>query len=571
MATPSTHIPLNGLVLKLVQDGLLEKELAQRIHTEALNKGMPFVSLLVSKNVLNCEDIAQAAADEFGTPLLDIDAIDIDPEVIRLVDEKLVRKHHALPIFKRGKRLFIAVSDPTNQQGLDEIKFHVGMGTEAILVQDDKLTRAIETSLQAQDTSLTDFGDTDLADVKFIEEEQDSHQDITDVEADDTPVVRFVNKVLLDAIKKEASDIHFEPYEDVYRVRLRLDGVLHEIAKPPRSMAPRLAARLKVMSRLDISERRLPQDGRIKLNLSKNRHIDFRVNTCPTLYGEKIVLRILDPASTKIGVDALGFEVQQKELFLEALHKPYGMILVTGPTGSGKTVTLYTGVNILNQPDINISTVEDPVEINMPGINQVNVNPKVGLGFAEALRAFLRQDPDVILVGEIRDVETAEIGIKAAQTGHLVLSTLHTNDAPQSLTRLVNMGVPPYNIASAVNLIIAQRLARRLCDHCKHALELPHETLLDEGFSQDEIDAGLRIYGAKGCDRCTGGYRGRIGIYQVMPVSEAMGRLIMEGCNAMHLADQALQEGIPDLRRSGLKKVKHGITSLDEINRITKD
>ncbi|HID49378.1 MAG TPA: type IV-A pilus assembly ATPase PilB, partial [Chromatiales bacterium] len=429
-------------------------------------------------------------------------------------------------------------------------------------------------ALEAADTSMEALGDADLDDVDFVDEDADSAgNDITEADIDDTPVVRFVNKVMLDAINKGASDIHFEPYEKSYRVRLRIDGVLREVAAPPIGMAPRLSARLKVMSRLDISERRVPQDGRIKLNLSKNRAIDFRVNTCPTLFGEKIVLRILDPNSAKLGVDALGFEPEQKELFLTALHKPYGMLLVTGPTGSGKTVTLYTGVNILNQPDVNISTAEDPVEINLPGVNQVNVNPKVGLDFPAALRAFLRQDPDIILVGEIRDLETAEIGIKAAQTGHMVLSTLHTNDAPQTLTRLVNMGVPPYNIAGSVNLIVAQRLARRLCPNCKQEYDIPKEALLEEGFTDQDIAQGLKVFkqNPEGCDSCSGGDKGRVGIYQVMPVSEEMGRIIMEGGNAMELATQAEKEGIPDLRKSGLLKVKNGITSLDELNRVTKE
>lgn len=570
MATPSTHIPLGGLARKLVQDGLLPENKARKAQADSLEQKQPFVSLLVSQKLVSSLDVAQAASDEFGVPMLDLDAIDIDLEVTKLVKEKLVRQHHTLPIFKRGNRLFLAVSDPTNLQGLDEIKFHVGMNTEAILVQDDKLRRTIEKCMAENETPLSELADTDLDDVEFAQGDE-SGADVSDSEADDTPIVRFVNKVMLDAINKGASDIHFEPYEKNYRVRFRVDGILKEVAAPPIGMAPRLAARLKVMSRLDISERRIPQDGRIKMNLSKNRSIDFRVNTCPTLYGEKIVLRILDASATKLGVDELGFEPEQKELYLQTLHKPYGMILVTGPTGSGKTVTLYTGVNILNQPSTNISTAEDPVEINMPGINQVNVNPKVGLDFAKALRAFLRQDPDVILVGEIRDIETAEIAIKAAQTGHMVLSTVHTNDAPQTLTRLVNMGVPPYNIASAVNLIIAQRLARRLCVHCKKPLDLPKEALLEEGFSEQEIKQGLKVYGPVGCDQCTDGYRGRLGIYQVMPVSEGMGRLIMEGCNSLQVAEQAHKEGIPDLRQSGLKKVKDGLTSLDEINRVTKD
>ena len=570
MATPATQVHLGGLARRLIADGLLDDEQALKAQQAANKEKQPFVTHLVSKKIVDSQAIAQSAAEEFGVPLFDIDSINIEPDTVKLVEESLIRKHRSLPIFKRGNRLYIAVSDPTNLQALDEIKFHVGIPTEPILVLDDKLGRIIDKAMEENDTSLSDLGDADLDDVEFADEEEDTGA-VTESEADDTPVVRFINKVLLDAINKGASDIHFEPYEKSYRVRFRMDGVLKEVAAPPIGMAPRLSARLKVMSRLDISERRIPQDGRIKLNLSKNRAIDFRVNTCPTLFGEKIVLRILDPNSAKLGVDALGFEPEQKELFLEALHKPYGMFLVTGPTGSGKTVTLYTGVNILNTPDNNISTAEDPVEINLPGVNQVNVNPKVGLDFSSALRAFLRQDPDIILVGEIRDLETAEIAIKAAQTGHMVLSTLHTNDAPQTLTRLVNMGVPPYNIASAVNLIIAQRLARRLCTECKQLLDIPREALLAEGFSEKEIAEGLKIYGPQGCDQCSDGYKGRVGIYQVMPLSEEMGRMIMEGANAIELADQAQKEGIPDLRQSGLLKVKNGITSLDEINRVTKE
>ena len=572
MATPGAKIQFSGLARKLVQEGLITDAQAQEAYEAATKKNIPFVTHLVENKITDSRSIAQSAAEEFGVPLLDIDVVDLEPDVVKLVKEDLIRKHHSLPLFKRGNRLFIAVSDPTNLQALDEIKFHVGMSTEAILVQDDKLGRVIEKALEAADTSLSELADSDLDDVEFVDEDAlNTGGDVSESEADDTPVVRFVNKVLLDAINKGASDIHFEPYEKSYRVRFRQDGVLREVAAPPIGMAPRLAARLKVMSRLDISERRVPQDGRIKMNLSKNRAIDFRVNTCPTLFGEKIVLRILDPNSAKLGVDALGFEPEQKDMFMEALRKPYGMLLVTGPTGSGKTVTLYTGVNILNQPDVNISTAEDPVEINLPGVNQVNVNNKVGLTFPSALRAFLRQDPDIILVGEIRDLETAEIGIKAAQTGHMVLSTLHTNDAPQTLTRMVNMGVPPYNIAGSVNLIIAQRLARRLCNQCKKELDLPKEALLEEGFSEKEIAAGLKIYGPNGCDQCSGGYKGRVGIYQVMPVSEEMGRIIMEGGNSMQLAEQAKKEGIPDLRQSGLLKVKNGITSLDELNRVTKE
>jgi type IV pilus assembly protein PilB len=572
MATPGTKIQFSGLARKLVHDGLITDAQAQEAFEAATKNKMPFVTYLVEKKIAASNQIAQSAAEEFGVPLVDIDAVDLEPDVVKLVKDDLIRKHHSLPLYKRGNRIFIAVSDPTNLQALDEIKFHVGMSAEAVLVQDDKLAKTIDKALEAADTSLSELADADLDDVEFVDEDAVAATgDVSESEADDTPVVRFVNKVMLDAINKGASDIHFEPYEKSYRVRFRQDGVLREVAAPPIGMAPRLAARLKVMSRLDISERRIPQDGRIKLNLSKNRAIDFRVNTCPTLFGEKIVLRILDPNSAKLGVDALGFEPEQKELFMEALHKPYGMLLVTGPTGSGKTVTLYTGVNILNEPDVNISTAEDPVEINLPGVNQVNVNNKVGLTFPSALRAFLRQDPDIILVGEIRDLETAEIGIKAAQTGHMVLSTLHTNDAPQTLTRMVNMGVPPYNIAGSVNLIIAQRLARRLCAQCKKELDLPKEALVEEGFTEKDIAAGVKVYGPNGCDQCSGGYKGRVGIYQVMPVSEEMGRIIMEGGNAMQLAQQAKKEGVPDLRESGLKKVKDGITSLDELNRVTKE
>ncbi len=572
MATPNPQIQLGGLARKLVLDGLIDEAKAIEVQKACIKDKTPFVSYVVSKNLIKGAEVAKAASEEFGVPLLDIDCLDIDPETVKLVSEKLIRKHNTLPIYKRGNRLYVAVSDPTNLQGLDEIKFHAGMGTEAVLVEDNKLIRTIEKTLEDTDTSLSDLGDADLDDVEFTDEDAASTSgDVSESDIDDTPVVRFVNKVLLDAINKGASDIHFEPYEKNYRVRLRMDGMLKEVASPPVGMAPKLAARIKVMSRLDISERRIPQDGRIKMNLSKSRSIDFRVNTCPTLYGEKIVLRILDSSAAKLGIDALGFEPLQKDLYMENLMKPYGMILVTGPTGSGKTVSLYTGVNVLNQPGVNICTAEDPAEINMPGVNQVNVNTKVGLTFASALRAFLRQDPDIVLVGEIRDLETAEIAIKAAQTGHLVLSTLHTNDAPQTLTRLANMGVPPYNIASSVNLIIAQRLARRLCSHCKQPIDVPDEALRQEGFTEEEITQGVKVYGPKGCDQCNEGYKGRVGIYQVMPVSETMGRIIMEGGNSMQLAEQAKKERIPDLRESGLKKVKDGMTSLDEINRVTKD
>lgn len=570
MATINPQITLSGLARRLVQDGLISEAIARQAQEQALKRKTPFVTHLVENKILDSRSIAWAASQEFGVPLLDLNAVDLEQAPVKLVDEKLITQHHALPLFKRGKRLYVAVSDPTNLQALDEIKFHTGTNTEAVLVEEDKLTRTIEKALEANAPSMGDLLDSDLENLDISGGDDSAGPEVTEADADDAPVVRFVNKVLLDAINKGASDIHFEPYEKMYRIRFRQDGILHEVASPPVALGSRLAARLKVMSRMDIAERRVPQDGRIKMMLSKNRAIDFRVNTCPTLWGEKVVLRILDPTSAKLGIDVLGYEPEQKELFLSAIHRPYGMVLVTGPTGSGKTVSLYTALNILNTPDRNISTAEDPVEINLPGINQVNVNLKTGMTFAAALRAFLRQDPDVIMVGEIRDLETAEIAIKAAQTGHMVLSTLHTNDAPQTLTRLANMGVPPYNIASAVALIIAQRLARRLCPHCKRVEDIPREALLREGFTEEDLP-GLKIYGPVGCDQCTGGYKGRVGIYQVMPVSEAMGRIIMEGGNAMQLADQARREGIADLRQSGLKKVKDGITSLEEINRVTKD
>ncbi len=567
--TPSARMTFSGLARKLITEGLITEADAEKATAEAARSKISFVSQLVESKLVRPRQVATVAAEEFGIPLLDLGAVELDPEVTKLVEEKLVRQHHALPLFKRGKRLFVAVSDPTNLLALDEFKFHVGANTEAVLVEEEKLSRAIDLAMEAHDTSLKDLGDSDLDDLD-ISSEDEKGPEVTESEVDDAPVVRFVNKVLLDAINKGASDIHFEPYEKTYRVRLRMDGILSEVATPPVQLAGKISARIKVMSRLDISERRVPQDGRIKLTLSKNKAIDFRVNTCPVLYGEKIVLRILDPSSAKLGIDALGYEPEQKQLYMDALAQPHGMILVTGPTGSGKTVSLYTGLNILNTTERNISTAEDPAEINLQGVNQVNVNPKVGLTFAEALKAFLRQDPDVIMVGEIRDIETAEIAIKAAQTGHLVLSTLHTNDAPKTLARLMNIGVAPYNIASAVSLIIAQRLGRRLCNHCKAPEELPRETLLQEGFPEERLK-DLKIYRAVGCDQCNNGYKGRVGIYQVMPISEEMSRLIMKGGNAIELAEQARREGIPDLRQSAIKKVMDGVTSLEEINRVTKE
>lgn len=570
MATTTSKLPMSGVARRLVRDGLLSEADGEKAFEQATKKRIPFVSYLVEQRLVNARDIATASAHEFGVPLVDITALDIDPDVIKLVEEKLVRTHRALPLFKRGNRLFVAVSDPTNLAALDEIKFHVGMNTEAILAEEDKLSRIIEKALESADTGLSELSDADLEGLEISSEEEEAGGDVGS-EADDTPVVRFVNKVLLDAINRGASDIHFEPYEKFYRVRFRQDGMLREITNPPIALASKISARIKVMSRLDISERRIPQDGRIKLTISKSRAIDFRVSTCPTLWGEKIVMRILDPSSAKLGIDVLGYEPEQKQAYLDALNRPYGMILVTGPTGSGKTVSLYTGLNILNTAERNISTAEDPAEINLPGINQVNVNPKVGLTFAAALRAFLRQDPDIVMVGEIRDLETGEIAIKAAQTGHLVLSTLHTNDAPQTITRLANMGIPAYNVASALLLIIAQRLARRLCNNCKTVDDVPRAVLLEEGFTEEDLAKGVTLYKAVGCDQCNLGYKGRTGIYQVMPISEAMQKCILEGANAMEIAAQAKREGINDLRRSGLLKAMAGLTSLEEINRVTKD
>jgi type IV pilus assembly protein PilB len=570
MATEQSQIQPAGLTGRLVRDNLLTEQQAQTAHIEAARRRVPLIQYLVGEKVLDSRSIAVAASQEFGVPLLDLDALDRQTMPYALVDEKLIRKHRALPIRKRGNRLFLAVSDPTNDRALEEIRFNTGMATDAILVEETKLAVAIDQAIDAQDTTMTDLMDTDLDNLDIANADDEARDD-SDLNVDDAPVVRYVNKVLVDAIAASASDIHFEPYEKYFRIRYRQDGMLREVANPPLTISSRLIARLKVMSRMNIAERRVPQDGRIKLKISRTRDIDFRVNTLPTLYGEKVVLRILDSGTAQVGIDQLGMEPEQKKAFLECIKKPYGMILVTGPTGSGKTVSLYSALNILNESDINISTVEDPVEIQVPGINQVNMNQKTGMTFASALRAFLRQDPDVVMVGEIRDLETAEIAVKAAQTGHLVLSTLHTNDAPQCLTRLANMGVPPFNIASSVLLIMAQRLARKLCPHCRTEDELPREALIEEGFTEEDIAEGVTVYKPVGCSRCVDGYKGRVGIFQVIKVSEEMGRLIMEGGNSLQLAAQADKEGYADLRRAGLRKVKAGVTSLLELNRITKD
>lgn len=565
-----TSTSLTGLARKLVEDQIITEQTAVEAYEKAGEENITFNKYLINHNIVSPAIIAMASSQEFGLPVFDLSSMDTEHAALTLVEEKLISKHHAVPLFKRGNRLFVGISNPTNMQALDEFKFNTGLAVEAILVQEDLLGKFIDKAISAMDTGMDDMLDDDLENLD-IEAGEEESEGPSQTEANDAPVVKYVNKILVDAINKGASDIHFEPYEKRYRIRYRIDGILNEVASPPINIAAKLTARVKVMSRMDISERRVPQDGRIKLKLSKKRAIDFRVNTLPTLFGEKIVLRILDSASAKLGIDALGYEPEQKELYLKALANPYGMILVTGPTGSGKTVSLYTGLNILNVPETNISTAEDPAEINLEGINQVNVNYKVGLTFAEALRAFLRQDPDVVMVGEIRDLETAEIAIKAAQTGHLVLSTLHTNDAPQTLTRLMNMGVPPFNIATSISLIIAQRLGRRLCAHCKEPEELPKEVLIEEGFTEEDISENFTIFKPVGCDQCVGGYKGRVGIYQVMPLSEEMGRLIMAGATSIDLADQAAKEGVDDLRRSALKKIKQGVIGLEEANRVTKD
>lgn len=568
---------LSGLARRLVRDSLITDDEAQKAIDHANREKLPLPIYLVNSGKLSGMDIAHAASEEFGTPLFDLGALRTDALPSGIVDQKLISKHHVLPTFKRGNRLFLAVSDPTNLHALDEIKFNTGLSTEALLVEADKLHQAIESYLASEEESLGDAlggldeEDLDNLDIQAVDEDADKDEGSSD--ADDAPVVRFVNKVLLDAIKTGASDIHFEPYEKAYRVRFRTDGVLKEMARPPVNIGTRLAARLKVMSQMDISERRVPQDGRIKMKLSKTRAIDFRVNTLPTLWGEKVVLRILDPSSAKLGIDALGYEDFQKKMYLEALEQPQGMILVTGPTGSGKTVSLYTGLNILNTTERNISTAEDPVEINLEGINQVNVNNRVGLGFAEALRSFLRQDPDIVMVGEIRDLETAEIAIKAAQTGHLVLSTLHTNSAPETLTRLLNMGVASFNVATTVSLIIAQRLARRLCNECKKPAEdIPDNVLSEEGFDDIGIPKEeIKLFHPVGCSKCNEGYKGRVGVYEVVRITDKIARIIMEGGNAIEIADAAKEAGFFNLRTAALRKAAWGTTSLEEANRVTKD
>lgn len=561
---------LNGLARRLVADNILDLAHAEEACAQAAKKNKSLLGWLISSGAASPEELANAAANEFGIPLIDVRAFDLSQAPLSLVSETLIEKHQALPLYLRGNQLFIGLKDPTDHQVLDEISFSSGFHVEPILVAANQLLPAIERAMEATNPVFDDLDEQEgLENVSLQTEGEAADDSGSDPSVDETPVVRFINKVLLDAIRKGASDIHFEPYESKYRIRYRLDGVLKQVANPPVQMSRRLSSRLKVMAGLDIAEKRVPQDGRIKINLSRNKSIDFRASTCPTLFGEKVVLRILDQSATKLGIQQLGFENHQRHLYEDAVAKPYGMILVTGPTGSGKTVTLYTALQLLNEEGRNISTVEDPVEIRVPGINQVAQNAKQGMTFARALRAFLRQDPDVIMVGEIRDLETAEIAIKAAQTGHLVLSTLHTNDAPQSITRLMNMGVPSYNITSAVNLVIAQRLVRTL-HTCKQKDNLPREALLQAGFDRGEVD-GVTLFKPVGCSDCNEGYRGRTGVFEVMPLTDSISRIILEEGNALRIAEQARKESVADLRTSALRKVAAGVTDLIEINRVTKD
>lgn len=559
-----------SLSQQLIHAGVVSEAHMKTAQAEALQQQISLVSYLVDNKMANAYQVAKLLSQAFGDPLFDINVLDNDNIPKDLVDEKVVRKFNALPIFKRGQRLFVALSDPTRVDAIDAIAFNSQLSVETVVVEEDKLKKRIESVYADSMQSFDSFSDGDF-NVDLEDTEEDNETKLNDG-VDEAPVVKFVNKMLVEAIRMGASDLHFEPYEKSYRVRFRVDGVMEKMANPPIQLASKIAARLKVMSQMDISERRIPQDGRIKLKISKNKAIDFRVNSLPTLFGEKIVLRILDPSSAMLGIDALGYEPDQKEMFMEALNKPQGMLLITGPTGSGKTVSLYTGINILNTGLTNISTAEDPVEINLEGINQVNVNPKVGLTFANALKSFLRQDPDIVMVGEIRDLETAEIAIKAAQTGHMVLSTLHTNSAPETLTRLRNMGVASFNIATSVNLVIAQRLARRLCKNCKIPIDIPRQSLLELGFTDADLDNPDNvIYEPVGCSECREGYKGRVGIYEVMKVSPDISRIIMEDGNAIDIKDAALKNGFRDLRRSGILKVLQGVTSIQEMMRVTSE
>jgi type IV pilus assembly protein PilB len=559
-----------GFIRRLVEDGLISAENMQKAITDSKREGKDIVPFLIEQHNISDRVIAESIAYEFGDPIFDISCYDTSQIIKDDIDEKLFSRYNILPILKRENVLYVAMSNPTNIDAVDAIRFSSKQQVEVVIVEHKRLQSLIEQTFAGANDFKFDDGDFDL---ELTEDTPDQNKnDDDEQQGDEAPIVKYINKLLIDAIRMGASDLHFEPYEKVYRVRYRVDGVLRQIANPPLQLATRLSSRLKVMSQMDISEKRIPQDGRIKLKLSKTKAIDFRVNSLPTLFGEKLVLRILDPSSAMLGIDALGYEPEQKALFMEALDKPQGMLLITGPTGSGKTVSLYTGLNILNQEDTNISTAEDPVEINLEGINQVNVNPKVGLTFAVALKSFLRQDPDIVMVGEIRDLETAEIAVKAAQTGHMVMSTLHTNSAPETLTRLRNMGVPSFNIATSVNLVIAQRLARRLCKQCKQPADIPKQSLIEMGFTEADLaDPDCQIYEPVGCGECRDGYKGRVGIYEVMKVTPEISRIIMEDGNALLIADASQRAGFNNLRRSGLLKVMQGVTSLQEVNRVTSE
>lgn len=565
------NVPANGLLISLIRAGIIQDDQSGLLQDRARSEKKTLVTYLIDNDIVTSSQLAEICEQEYGIPLLDLDAFDLGEIPQKYLNAKLIEKHHALPIYTQGNTLYIAVSDPTNVTALEDFGFTFSLHTEALLVDERKLQYAINRLMEpTEDEFSKSMGDDAIGDLEVGDVDDARLQETAETNSeDDAPIVKYINKVLVDAVRKGASDLHFEPYEKKYRIRFRIDGILYEIATPPVNLANRFSARLKVMARLDIAERRLPQDGRIKLRLAKNKSIDLRVSTLPTMWGEKVVLRILDSSAASLNIDMLGFDDKQKKLYLDTLAKPQGMILVTGPTGSGKTVSLYTGLNILNTSELNISTAEDPVEINLPGINQVQINPKAGLSFASALRSFLRQDPDVVMVGEIRDLETAEIAIKAAQTGHLVLSTLHTNSAAETLTRLLNMGVPAFNVASSVTLIMAQRLARRLCPHCKQSHHIPDSELLEMGYTQQEVSEGVTLYKPVGCEECSNGYKGRVGIYEMLPMSESIANLIMEGGNSLQIADMAIKEGMMTLYRSGLEKARMGITSLAEVNRVT--
>ena len=572
-AVETASVALPGIARALISAGKLGQKSAEDVFRKAQSNRNSFIAELTGSGAVSASDLAHTMSAAFGAPLLDLDAIDIQRLPKNLLDAKICQAYRVVVLSKRNNRLIVATADPSDQQAADKIKFATQMGVDWVIAEYDKLTKMVE----AQATTATEAMDSIIGD-DFEFDESTMDQAVVDdddkggtPDVDDAPVVKFLHKMLLDAIGARASDLHFEPYEHTYRVRFRVDGELREIASPPVAIKDKLASRIKVISRMDIAEKRVPQDGRMKLKVGPDRVIDFRVSTLPTLFGEKIVIRILDPSSAKLGIDALGYEAEEKKRLLDAISRPYGMILVTGPTGSGKTVSLYTCLNLMNKPGVNISTAEDPAEINLPGVNQVNVNDKAGLSFAVALKSFLRQDPDVIMVGEIRDLETADIAIKAAQTGHLVLSTLHTNDAPTTLTRMRNMGIAPFNIASAVILITAQRLARRLCASCKKPLDIPYEALIDAGFKEEDVDGSWTPYGPVGCSSCNNGYKGRVGIYQVMPVSEDMQRIILADGSALEIAAQARKEGVKSLRESGLWKVRQGLTSLEEVLACTNE